>query len=295
MSLGKLERVSRLSCWTGPVEPIPVAGGITNANFAVTDAREKFFVRLGQDIPSHGVMRFNELAASRAAHAAGLSPEVVHAGEGALVLRFVEGATLTDADVRQPENLDRILEMIRRCHREIPKHFRGPALAFWVFQVLRDYATTIREGDSLRCAGLPRLGEIASMLERAVGPIDLVFGHNDLLAANWIDDGDRLWLIDWDYAGFNSPLFDLANLASNNGLSDDQERALLTSYFGRVPGKDLSRSYSAMKCASLLREAMWSMVSELHSEIVFDFASYTEENLGRFERAWKCHQREFPE
>ena len=295
MSPGKLERVSRLSCWTGPVEPIPLTGGITNANFAVTDGGEKFFVRLGRDIPMHGVMRFNELAASRAAHAVGLSPAVVHAGEGALVLRFVEGATLTAADVRQAENLDRILEMIRRCHSEIPKHFRGPALAFWVFQVLRDYTATIREGDSLRSAMLPRLGEIASTLERAVGRIDLVFGHNDLLAANWIDDGDRLWLIDWDYAGFNSPLFDLANLASNNGLSADQERALLASYFGRAPEKELSRSYSAMKCASLLREAMWSMVSELHSEIVFDFATYTEENLARFERAWESHQREFPE
>ena len=84
-----MERVSRLSCWTGPVEPIPLTGGITNANFAVTDAGEKFFVRLGQDIPSHGVMRFNELAASRAAHAAGLSPEAGHAGEGVRLPRSV--------------------------------------------------------------------------------------------------------------------------------------------------------------------------------------------------------------
>jgi thiamine kinase-like enzyme len=295
VSSGKLERVSRLSCWTGRVEPIPVAGGITNENFTVTDGGEKFFVRLGRDIPIHGVMRFNELAASRAAHEAGLSPEVVHASEGVLVLRFVAGATLTDADVRRPETLERILPMIRRCHTEIPQHFRGPALAFWVFQVLRDYRATIREGGSPRCATLPRLHDLAARLEQAVGPIDLVFGHNDLLAANWIDDGDRLWLIDWDYAGFNSPLFDLANLASNNGLSADQERELLAAYFGRVPAKDLTRSYSAMKCASLLREAMWSMVSQLHSTIDFDFAAYSEENLARFERAWESHQREFPE
>jgi thiamine kinase-like enzyme len=220
---------------------------------------------------------------------------VVYAGEGVLVLRFVAGVTLTDADVRRPETLERILEMIRRCHTEIPKHFRGPALAFWVFQVLRDYTATLREGGSPRCATLPRLHDLAARLEQAVGPIDLVFGHNDLLAANWIDDGDRLWLIDWDYAGFNSPLFDLANLASNNGLSADQERELLASYFGRVPEKSLTRSYSAMKCASLLREAMWSMVSELHSTIDFDFAAYSEENFARFERAWESHQREFPE
>ena len=290
----KIEQIAGLSCWTGAVEPIPLTGGLTNQNFAVVDAGEKFFVRLGRDIPIHGLMRFNELAASRAAHAAGLSPEVVHAGEGALVLRFVEGETLTASDVRRPENLKRIVEMIRRCHTEIPQYFRGPALVFWVFQILRDYTITLREGASPRCAGLPRINQIATLLEQAVGPIDLVFGHNDLLAANWIDDGERLWLIDWDYAGFNSPLFDLANLASNNGLSADQERALVASYFDRVPEKQLGRSYSAMKCASLLRESMWSMVSELHSEIDFDFAAYCEEYLARFEKAWESHQREFP-
>ena len=290
----KIEKVAGLSCWTGSVEPVPLAGGLTNANFTVVDAGQKFFVRLGKDIPVHHLMRFNEHAASRAAHAAGLSPEVVHASDGALVLRFIEGETLTAADVCKPENLERIVEMIGRCHTEIPKHFRGPALVFWVFQILRDYTVTLREQNSPRCALLPRTSRIATVLEQTVGPIDLVFGHNDLLPANWIDDGERLWLIDWDYAGFNSPLFDLANLASNNRFSPDQERALLAAYFDRVPEKQLGRAYSAMKCASLLREAMWSMVSELHSDIDFDFGSYAEENLARFDAEWESHQREFP-
>jgi thiamine kinase-like enzyme len=121
-------------------------------------------------------------------------------------------------------------------------------------------------------------------LERAVGPIDLVFGHNDLLPANIIDDGERLWLIDFDYAGFNSPLFDLANLASNNQLSEDQEHRLLDTYFGEPTPPARWRAYAAMKCASLLRETMWSMVSEIHSELDFDYGAYTEENLDRFER-----------
>ena len=117
--------------------------------------------------------------------------------------------------------------------------------------------------------------------------IQLVFGHNDLLAANFIDDGDRLWLIDWDYAGFNSPLFDLANLASNNSLSVEQEDWVLENYFDRRPDDELRRSYYAMKCASLLREGLWSLVSETHSDIDFDYASYTEENLKGFEEAWQ--------
>ena len=114
---------------------------------------------------------------------------------------------------------------------------------------------------------------------------DLVYGHNDLLAANFIDDGERLWLIDWDYAGFNSPLFDLGGLASNNELSQEQEHWMLKSYFGNETGKIDFRRYEAMKCASLLREAMWSMVQEIHSTLDFDFVYYTDKNLVLFHKA----------
>ncbi len=168
----------------------------------------------------------------------------------------------------------------------MPKHLRGPALIFWVFHVIRDYAGTLRDGDSRCLPKLPDLLVRAEALEAAVGPIEVVFGHNDLLAANFIDDGKRLWLIDWDYAGYNSPLFDLANVASNNEFQPNRVEALLTAYFGRPPDGDLKRRYAAMACASLLRETMWSMVSEIHSTLDFDFVAYTEENLARFERAF---------
>jgi thiamine kinase-like enzyme len=230
-------------------------------------------------------MRFNELAASRAAHAAGISPEVVYAEPGALVLRFIEGRTFAPEDVRNPQNLSAVLELVRRVHRELPLHLRGPSLIFWVFHVLRDYAGTLRDGGSRMVPELPRLMEIAAALEAAVGPIDLVFGHNDLLSANLIDDGERLWLIDWDYAGFNSPLFDLSNLASNNEFTPEMEEWLLQAYFGEAPDASLNRRYGAMKCASLMREAMWSMVQEITSDLDFDFVAYTAENLERFERA----------
>lgn len=281
-----LTRAARLSCWSEPVHPRPVSGGLTNANFAVEHAGECFFVRIGADIPIHGVMRFNEVAASRAAHAAGISPEVIHVEPGALVLRFIEGQSLTGELVRSAKNLPRVVALIERCHREVPRHFRGPALVFWVFQVIRDYAASLAEMDSRM---IPRLAEIlrqAGVLERLVGPIELVFGHNDLVAANIIDDGARLWLIDWDYAGFNSPLFDLGGLASNNGFSSAQEETLLEAYFQTTVNDELRGRYRAMKCASLLREAMWSMVAELISEIDFDFIAYTEENLARFDAAF---------
>lgn len=277
-----LETAASLSCWKGPVSPEPLGGGITNTNFVVADAGNRYVVRIGFDIAEHQIVRSNELAASRAAAAAGISPPVVHAEPGAMVLEFVDGDTLDEAAVREPARLERLLPVIRKCHRDIPRHFRGPAMLFWVFHILRNYTETLMEGQSSHRDLLKDLSEKSGKLEKAVGPIDLVFGHNDLLAANFIDNGDRIWLIDWDYAGFNSPLFDLGGLASNNGFDAAQEDWLLETYFERPVDDRLRRRFEAMKCASLLRETMWSMVSELHSKIVFDYAAYTAENLGKF-------------
>jgi thiamine kinase-like enzyme len=286
MSTEALRKAATLACWTGKVEPAPLGGGISNHNFRVEAAGKKFMVRIGEDIEVHNVLRRFELAASRAAEAAGISPAVIYAEPGAIVFRFIEGRTLTPADVRAPAMLERIVPLIRRCHTEIPQHFRGPAPIFWVFQVIRDYALRLREDGSRMAPELPRLLGAAERLEKEVGKIELVFGHNDLLAANLIDDGQRLWLLDWEYGAFNSPLFDLGGLASNNELVSEQENWLLEAYYGVPVTEDRRRRYAAMKCASLLREAMWSMVSELHLTVDFDYQAYTAENLRRFEQAY---------
>jgi thiamine kinase-like enzyme len=283
-------RVAELEIWFGRVEPVPLGGGITNKNFTVEDRGRRYVVRVGNDIPVHGIVRANELAASRAAHAAGLSPSVVHAEPGILVLDFIEGRTFTPEDVRDPANLERLIDVVRRCHLDIPQYLRGPAAMFWVFHVVRDYGHTLAEGNSRHTPLLPDLLARAARLETAVGPIDVVFGHNDLLAANFIDDGKRLWLVDWDYAGFNSPLFDLGGLASNSELSPEQAEQALSLYFGKPVDDALRRRSAAMTAASLLRETMWSMVSEIYSTVDFDYAAYTAENLRRFETAWATYQ-----
>lgn len=280
-----IERARALPIWSGPVDPEPLGGGITNVNFVVNDGGRRAVVRIGEDIPVHQVMRFNELAASRAAHAAGISPPVLYHEPGALVIGFIEGRTLAAEDVRAPGMLERILPLVARAHREIPRHLRGPALVFWVFHVIRNYAASLTADGSRHARLLPALLATAARLEEAVGPIELIFGHNDLLPANLIDDGDRLWLIDWDYAGFNSGLFDLGGLAANNGLSPDQEAWVLETYFGRPPDPALWRRYRAMKVAAALRETLWSMVSEIHSELDFDFAAYTDTTMAAFRAA----------
>lgn len=281
-----LAQIRALALWKGPVSIVPLDGGLTNLNFVVTDQGRRYVARLGQDIPEHHVMRFNELAASRAAHAAGLSPAVVFAESGITVIDFIEARTFDEADVRAPGALERIVPLLRTCHTQVPRHLRGAALIFWVFHVIRDYAATLEKRASPHRAILAELQAKAELLETAAGPFDIVFGHNDLLAANILDDGTRLWLIDWDYAGYNTPLFDLGGLASNNGLDEAQERRMLELYFETPATDDLWNRFSAMKCASLLREAMWSMVSELTSTLDVDYPAYTAENLNRFRRAY---------
>ncbi|MDL2405287.1 phosphotransferase [Rhizobium calliandrae] len=287
MTVTPEDKIYALGIWRGPIEIAPLAGGITNRNYLVTDGAQHFVVRLGTDIPVHHISRANELAASKAAHAAGLSPAVIHFEPGVLVLDYIDAKPLAAKDIRDPQMLARIVPLVRSCHQNVAKYFRGAGVIFWVFHVVRDYAAVLEEGGSRHSALLPSFLDIAERLEQAAKPFDIAFGHNDLLAGNFLDDGKRLWLIDWDYAGFNTPLFDLGGLASNNELSVDQETVMLEAYFEAPAGDGLRRRYQAMKCASLLREAMWSMVSEIHSHINFDYSAYTSENLARFERAYQ--------
>jgi thiamine kinase-like enzyme len=193
-----LAKAAELACWSGPVTPAPLSGGITNLNFVVEDGGQRFFVRIGEDIPIHGVLRFNELAAARAAELAGVSPALIYSEPGVMVTRFIDGRTYEAADLRVAERLGEVVALIKRVHHDMPKHLRGPVLMFWVFHVIRDYAATLREDQSPRVPQLTDLLARAEALEQAVGAIDLVFGHNDLLPGNFIDDGERIWLVDWD-------------------------------------------------------------------------------------------------
>ena len=287
------EKIAQLECWQSSVEIEPLGGGMTNLNFKVTDGSQQYVVRLGDDDPIHLISRRNEAECCRAAFKAGISPELVYTEPGVLVVRFIEGKVFGEADVRDDNNLKRIVELIRSFHQGIPQHFRQVPVMFWVFQVLRHYQHLLKEGKSRHRDRLLELNSIAATLENLVGEVDIVFGHNDLLAANFIDAGEKIWLIDFDYAGFNSPLFDLSNLASNNELTVDQEVMMVEDYFGSSKDRRQWRSYYAMKCASLLRETLWSMVSEIYSQLEVDFAAYTAKNLDRFEQAFEEFRREY--
>lgn len=286
------DRIRNLPCWTGPVTIAPLKGGLSNETYVVEDPTGKHVVRFGIDFPFHHVSREREVMVARAAYAAGVGPQVRYSQPGVLVTAFLGAKTYDAKAVR--ENSTRIARLVKLFHERTSRRISGPGYMFWVFHVIRDYARTLVEAKSRLVAECPFYLALADELEDAQVPLPVIFGHNDLLPANILDDGDRLWLIDFEYAGFNTAMFDIAGLASNADMNVEESEDLIAAYFGTKPDTAMMRAYSAMQCASLLREAMWSQVSEVHmpnKEI--NYIDYTEQNLARLRDALDTHQSKY--
>ncbi|MGC1428654.1 MAG: phosphotransferase family protein [Albidovulum sp.] len=280
-----LDRIRSLPCWQGPPVAEPLAGGLSNESWKVVDKTGTHVVRFGQDFPFHHVSRANELMAARAAHAAGFAPAVEYAEPGVMVSAFLEVRTWGEADLR--DNPERVGALLRDFHAKMPAEVSGPAACFWVFHVIRDYARTLQAKSSRFAADLPGYVKASDALEAAQLPLPIVFGHHDLLPANLLEDrAGRLWLIDFEYAGFGTAMFDLAGVASNAGMDRPRAEALLNAYFGHTPEAGMMRAFDAMQCASLLREAMWAMVSEIFLAAPgADYDAHARDYLGRFKAA----------
>ena len=277
-------KIKSLPIWKNLENIELLEGGITNLNFLISDSGSKSVVRLGSDIPEHLVYRSNEIIVSEAAYQIGVSPKLIYNEPGVLVLEFIESKTLEPKTVR--ENLNKIVPIIRKIHDEIPNKLSGQPQIFWVFYVIKYYSNYLLNNNSSHISLIPSLLKKAEKLEKLSSPREIVFGHNDLLAANFLDDGSKIWVVDWEYGGFNDPLFDIGGLSSNNDLDENLENEVLEMYFKEKPSKDLIIKYNAMKTASLLRETMWSMVSEITSKIEFNYAEYTSDNLKKFEESF---------
>ena len=258
--------VAALPLWDGkPIfEALP--GGISNLSFVATDRTGKYVVRLTRDFPFHNVYREREVAVARAAHALGFAPEVVHAEPGLMISRYIDAHALKPEAVRK--DIGRIVELLLRFHREMTAPIGD--YVFDVFSVNRGYIRALFD---------PQWADLNDRLEAMQVDLPPVFAHHDLLAGNILDDGKRLWLIDFEYSGSGSAMFDLANLSSNAGFCASARAELLAAYFG---SGDYERAHRAMEAASLLREALWSLVSAQHvHERDVDYVAYAEINFER--------------
>ena len=285
MDKNSIQLISSIEFWKNSIEISPIKGGITNQNFLVTDGSKKYFVRIGNDIPEHLVFRSNEVNASKAASEIGICPNLLYNNSSVQIFDYIFGKTLESKDIKN--NLESIIDLIKKVHTKIPNHLIGQSVIFWVFHVIKNYKKFLDNNESVYSKILPELLKKSIELENISSPFDIVFSHNDLLPANFIQNEEKIWLIDWEYAGFNSPLFDLGGLASNNNFNENEEEYLLENYFKKKLSSKILIKYKAIKCASLLRETMWSMVSEITSKIEFDYKSYTSDNLDKFNIAYE--------
>jgi len=258
-----------------------LGGGITNENYKVTVGGEAYVVRIGgKDTDLLGIDRGVEHAATLAAAAAGVGPEVVAflEPEGYLVTRFVSGTPIPPAEMRQAEMVGRAARALLRFHEgpPIPGHFDS----FRVVETYRDTAAAygVPIPDAYGWAH-----ELALEMERARGPQPLRPCHNDLLNANFIDDGGAVKIVDWEYAGMGDVFFDLANFSINHELSGCDNRVLLDAYFEET-GPHEDSSLRLMRFMSDFREAMWGVVQQGISELDFDFVAYAEQHFERLAR-----------
>ena len=275
-----LRRVPELA--RGELTLRPLSGGITNRNFLVelAGSREQWVIRLaGNDTYLLGISREVEHAATVAAAGVGVGPEVTAfiRPEGYLVTRFIDGSPVSDEAVHRPETLDRVAASLRRIHD-------GPAIPglFVPFRIVEAYrALALARG-----VAIPPEYDLAAAIGRRIelaflsSPIELRPCHNDLLNANFIDDGVRIRIVDWEYAGMGDPFFDLGNFSINHELTPNEDAVLLTAYEGSVRADRLAR-LTLMRTISDFREAMWGVLQQGISSIDVDFVAYAGEHFDR--------------
>jgi thiamine kinase-like enzyme len=264
----------------------PISGGLTNRNFLVEAAGspDRHVLRLaGNDTHLLGISRELEHAATVAAAGVGVGPEVTAflRPEGYLVTRFIVGSPVPVHAMHDPTMLARVADSLRRVHGGPPV----PGL-FVPLKVAEMYGALARARGVILPAAYAEADAIGRRIERAclAHPIDLVPCHNDLLNANLIDDGARIRIVDWEYAGMGDPWFDLGNLSINHELTPDEDRALVAAWLGREPSPAEAARVTLMRVVSDVREAMWGVLQEAVSDLDVDFRAYIAEHFERLLR-----------
>ncbi len=267
--------------WEGrQIGVTPITTGITNRNFLIEAGHEAFVLRLaGKDTDLLGIDRAAENEAGRAAAAAGVGPEIfawlpLH---DCLITRFVPGEHIPGPDLLREEILTSVVGSVRAFHACPPIDAEFP-----VFRIVESYRRIATERGVTVPDDYGAAHEVAARIEEtfSIAPMPSVPCHNDLLNANFLLDGDHVWIVDYEYAGMGDVFFDLGNLSVNNGLTQEAEEILLRLYFGTV--HDVHRARLAlMQLMSDFREAMWAVVQQSISTLDFDYVAYAAKHFER--------------
>lgn len=279
------ERLRRVRTIAGAVAASPLSGGITNRNYKVTLPAGPVVVRAYEHESSAlAINRENEYRNSVAAADSGAGAPVIEylPQENLLIVGWIEGRTFVEADVRQAENLPRIAEACRALHS-------GPRFVndFNMFAIQERYLSLVRE----RGYRLPdRYEEFLPQVElirlaMAVAPEPTVPCNNDLLAGNFIDEGSRIRLIDYEYSGNNEASFELGNIWSESTLPDELLEVLVRAYWVGLSPQELAAKVARARLWGLMSKygwTLWASIQASISPIDFDYWGW---GMEKYERA----------
>ncbi len=283
------EAIARLSALLGPRQGgvLLLEGGITNRNFRVNFGGTDYVVRLpGKDTDLLGIDREAERLATRRAAELELGPKVAAMLDQppCLVTCFVESRQLGAEELREPARIEEVARDLRAFHDsglDLPTDFYASEIVSHYAEVTQSRGGTLPEGfEHARDCARKVVKAVRKNPDHQRTPC-----HNDLLAANFLHDGERIVIVDWEYAGMGDPFFDLGNFTVNNGLDDAGEERLLTTYFGEEPTPRRSAALKLFRFMSDFREGMWGVVQAGVSELDFDFRDYAQKHFDRLQKA----------
>ena len=258
-----------------------LSGGLTNRNVKITTPTGAYVARCSVNAKNLlGIDRDNEFYNSRAAAEAGVGAPVVdyRPDLGILLVGFLEGVTLTNADMQRPGVLARVATGVRTLHAG--PRFRDP---FNMFVLQPAYLKVVQDNGFRLPADYLDFAPTFAEIQRVLDATDqtTVPCNNDLLAGNFVDNGKRVWLIDYEYSGNNDPCFELGNIWAECGLSTEQLAELVSLYYGRPLRHKIARA-RLQGVVGKYGWTLWGCIQNGSSAIEFDFWDWAME---RYESA----------
>jgi thiamine kinase-like enzyme len=281
-ALAAIATVPRLNRLDAATLDIVRLGGLTNLVFRVQDGAEAHCLRVPGKGTAAYINRSVEAVNARAAAAAKVSPEVLHFGnDGIMLTRFLTGCvTMTPETLRTtpgaPARVARAFRRLHRCGRVFAFRFELFAMIDGYLAHLDKLGASLPEGYHETVAGAQVVREAL-----AARPLPLAPCHCDPLCENLLDDGRRMWLVDWEYSGMNDPMWDLGDLSVEAGFGPEHEREMLEAYFdGPARPADLGRMVIYKAMCDLLW-TLWGLIQHANNNPVDDFWAYSVKRFAR--------------
>jgi len=267
------------------IEPL---AGMTNRNYRVTVEGADYVVRIPGEGTEEYVDRRSDEQAARITSDLGVNAPLIHYDGGIQITRFIENGRAMSAE------LFKDLAAVRRAAVSFKTlHSSGQAFLnrFDEREVAREYLEILRQKNARLPDGYDRVQREADTIREALAASGggLVSCHNDPAPENLVDTGERVYILDWEFAGNNDPYWDLADLSVETAFSEEQDHILLEAYLGRPPSKADYGRIVLQKSLAFLLWTLWGLLQEANRNPrpAYHFASYWDYAMDRFTR---CQQ-----